>query len=916
MLLISTILLSSLSSVSYAYQINRIPTSLTNKHNRVATTAIYQRPPSYEPPPYDDNDYYYDDDEYDDRDPFDYFDDYEDVDLPPPPLGYNQNYEPSQPNNYNNNYRPQQDDGNFEFDMTPSNQNRVPNNGGGSGTYSIKEQQAAYRNTKYNRSTSWQSRQNYRLDQTPYGTPNNVYPPSSNNLSNTNSNSNSNRQDFQRTSGSPSTWSQQLYDSQNNFNPLTSSLLPTQQQQQQLQSSRYGKLPGQSPLLNTRSSYERGGELVPNGTPSGGFNRDGILSPSNNNLYPSNNNNPNNPYSLNSPQRQQQQQRRGGLASIITGAQTIGESYTDNFRRGPGSEDFRQSTRQKRSNTVFAGGRERSRRDVSEYGTSNSIGQWNDDQRYENFDSWDTVDGRMGRDPRDDYGFDREPFEEPFDREEWDDNEFDDINERRETWDSIADTRRQEVGVGREGNSYYYEPQPGDYTYDGRKRSNERSRRETEDLLGRGNDDLRRDREEEYEYDSGDFAWQRRRRRREQEEPPQQDNNREVAFNRSRPTSIGNIANTIPRRPNPTIDVTAPFNNNNSRRPDSIGKKAWSDSSPSPSSKKQSPTFTYQNEENDYRRRGEQQSPQYGREIAFGRNEATTPQFGGNSYSQDRRRSSLETKSSTFGQMRSPPPRPTERINPQQQQQNQQQQRNRVEQPPPPPRQQQYDQGGMNRPIEQPPNTSRWSNQSVQRPVEPQQSRRPQRNTKQLKSTQKPQKYSNQGPLRNEFKMKEKNPFDFVDDIIKNGVNILDQIRDVRGDTTTSSSKKNKNSRMNKKRKPKSSSSSLEEDRITKVLLADARSYIISDTSLRNILGESISIGEVYTRSYSSTMVNGTNRSRCQISFEVNGSRGSGKGTLIANQEDIIKLDVDIGNDVIEVNVRRQQGFNVRDLGR
>jgi len=905
MLLISTILLS-LSSVSYAYQINRIPTSLTNKHNnRVATTAIYQRPPSYEPPPYDD-DYYYD--EYDElndisRDPFDYFDDYEDVDLPPP-LGYNQNYEPPpQPNLY----RPQQNDGNFEFDMTPSNQNRVPNNSrtiqrgnSGSGTISIKEQQTAYRSTKYNRSTSWQSKQNYRLDQTPFGSSPNSYPPSSNNLQ---TNSNSNRQDFQRTSGSPSTWSQQLYDSQNNFNPSTSSL-PTQQQQ--LQSSRYGKLPGQSPLLNTRSSYERGGDLVPNGTPSGGFNRDGILSPSNNNLYPSNNNNPNNPYSLNSPQRQQQQQRRGGLASILTGAQTIGESYTDNFRRGPGSEDFRQSTRQKRRgsgiNTHGIVGGGRPSRDIG-------IGQGMRDELFDPRDEFDRDDYEFGRD---DYG-----YESPFDRE-WDDDKFNDIIERRERWDSIADNRRQEVGrVGREGNSYYYEPQPGDYTYGrGGRRSDERSRRDTEDLLGRGNDDIR-GREEEYEYDSGDFAWQRRRRRREQDElppPQQQENNREVAFNRSRPTSIGNIANTIPRRPNPTIDVTAPFNNNNSRRPDSIGKKAWSDSSPSPSSKKQSPTFTYQNEKNDYRRRGEQQSPQYGREVAFGRNEATTTKYGGNSYSQDRRRSSLETKSSTFGQLQSPPPRPTERINPQQQQQNQQQQqRNRA---PPPPQQQQYDQGGMQRPVEQPPNTSRWSNQPVQRPVEPQQTRRPQRNTKQLKSTQKPQRYSNQGPLRNEFKKKEKNPFDFVDDIIKNGVNVLDQIRDVRGDTTTTSSNsKNKNSRMNKKRKSKSSSS-LEEDRITKVLLADARSYIISDTSLRNILGDSISIGEVYTRSYSSTMVNGTNRSRCQISFEVNGSRGSGKGTLIANQEDIIKLDVDIGNDVIEINVRRPQGFNVRDIGR
>ena len=319
MLLISTIFLSLSSSiVSYAYQINRIPTSLTNKHNnRVATTVLYQRPPSYQPPPFADDYYYDDDDDYDDirRDPFDYFDDYEDVDLPPP-LGYNQNYEPPpQPN-----YRPQQDDGNFEFGMTPSNIGRVPNNSRsiqrgnnrGSGTISIKEQQAAYRSTKYNRSTSWQSKQNYRLDQTPYGSSPNVYPPSNNNLSTNNGNGRE-RQDFQRTSGSPSTWSQQLYDTQNNFNPSTNSLpsnfnpstssFPTNSfnPSSNQHSSRSGTLPGQSPLLNTRSSsYERGGDLVPNGTPSSGFNRDGILSPSNN-LYPSNN--PNSPYG--SPQQQQ-----------------------------------------------------------------------------------------------------------------------------------------------------------------------------------------------------------------------------------------------------------------------------------------------------------------------------------------------------------------------------------------------------------------------------------------------------------------------------------------------------------------------------------------------------------------------------------------------------------------------------------
>ena len=46
-----------------------------------------------------------------------------------------------------------------------------------------------------------------------------------------------------------------------------------------------------------------------------------------------------------------------------------------------------------------------------------------------------------------------------------------------------------------------------------------------------------------------------------------------------------------------------------------------------------------------------------------------------------------------------------------------------------------------------------------------------------------------------------------------------------------------------------------------------------------------------------------------------NSSTEEGRGRLVANQDEIIKLEVDVGTDIIEVDLgSRPRGFNVRDI--
>ena len=99
-----------------------------------------------------------------------------------------------------------------------------------------------------------------------------------------------------------------------------------------------------------------------------------------------------------------------------------------------------------------------------------------------------------------------------------------------------------------------------------------------------------------------------------------------------------------------------------------------------------------------------------------------------------------------------------------------------------------------------------------------------------------------------------------------------------------------------------------EEERITKVLLSDARRFLVADPGVVDVLGGGgkITLGKTYSRSYTSTMVNDMTRSRVQISFPIAGGNGiSGQGTLVANQDGITRLEVDVGGRVIDVPVVR-----------
>ena len=103
-------------------------------------------------------------------------------------------------------------------------------------------------------------------------------------------------------------------------------------------------------------------------------------------------------------------------------------------------------------------------------------------------------------------------------------------------------------------------------------------------------------------------------------------------------------------------------------------------------------------------------------------------------------------------------------------------------------------------------------------------------------------------------------------------------------------------------------SNTSEEERVTEVLLSDARQRLVADPAVKGALGGgdniSIVLGKTYSRSYTSTMVNGRTRSREQIAFPVTGTiRGgsiiTGQGTLIANQDGITRLEVEVDGRVI-----------------
>lgn len=103
-----------------------------------------------------------------------------------------------------------------------------------------------------------------------------------------------------------------------------------------------------------------------------------------------------------------------------------------------------------------------------------------------------------------------------------------------------------------------------------------------------------------------------------------------------------------------------------------------------------------------------------------------------------------------------------------------------------------------------------------------------------------------------------------------------------------------------------------EEQRMIRSLLANARECLLADPSVQNLLGDAISLGKPFSKVASSTMVNDITRSRLQLGIPIEGSFGSGRIRLVANQDEIEILELDVEGRVIDVRLdkdRRSDGF-------
>lgn len=94
------------------------------------------------------------------------------------------------------------------------------------------------------------------------------------------------------------------------------------------------------------------------------------------------------------------------------------------------------------------------------------------------------------------------------------------------------------------------------------------------------------------------------------------------------------------------------------------------------------------------------------------------------------------------------------------------------------------------------------------------------------------------------------------------------------------------------------------EEKSIKSLLAKARTYLLADPSIRQTLGGAITLGKPFSKVASSTMINDVTRSRLQFGIPIEGTLASGKIRLVANQDEIELLEVDLDDGRGVINVR------------
>mmetsp|Transcript_25137 Transcript_25137/g.54190 ORF Transcript_25137/g.54190 Transcript_25137/m.54190 type:complete len:281 (+) Transcript_25137:28-870(+) len=104
-----------------------------------------------------------------------------------------------------------------------------------------------------------------------------------------------------------------------------------------------------------------------------------------------------------------------------------------------------------------------------------------------------------------------------------------------------------------------------------------------------------------------------------------------------------------------------------------------------------------------------------------------------------------------------------------------------------------------------------------------------------------------------------------------------------------------------------------EDQRSIKALLADARTCLLADPVVRSMMGADLELGTPFSKSSSSTMINGVTKSHLQLGIPVSGSQGTGSIRLLANQDGISQIELDAGGRVIEVSLNKRGRSEVID---
>jgi 5'-3' exonuclease len=87
------------------------------------------------------------------------------------------------------------------------------------------------------------------------------------------------------------------------------------------------------------------------------------------------------------------------------------------------------------------------------------------------------------------------------------------------------------------------------------------------------------------------------------------------------------------------------------------------------------------------------------------------------------------------------------------------------------------------------------------------------------------------------------------------------------------------------------------------VIMEDTQRYLVNDDAVTSVLGTPIQIGAPTSQSSSTSSINGKTQSRIQLGMPVTGSIGSGVVRVMASQDGISQLQVEVGGQVINVNL-------------